>query len=303
MYEVVTLGEAMVVLYPNEPITLGQATTLTLGIGGAESNLAIMLSRLGHRVHFISRVGADPFGERIRMTLANEAVDIGGLLTDTAAPTGVFFREWLSDGMRRVFYYRSGSAASHLSPADLHVDMFTGTRLLHVTGITPALSASCAATVAHAIELAHSAGALVSFDPNYRPTLWDTANARKVLLPIMATVDLLLMSHEDSRALLGIDDVEQALRAGSALGARMVVLKQAERGASAWDGVRSVSAPAASVANAIDPVGAGDAFNAGFLSAWLRGTPLAEALQLGARLGGATVATLGDYLPQGLAEV
>jgi 2-dehydro-3-deoxygluconokinase len=303
MYEVVTLGEAMAILYPNEPITLGQATTLTLGVGGAESNLAIMLSRLGHRVHFISRVGADPFGERIRMTLADEGVDIDDLLTDTMAPTGIFFREWLPDGMRRVFYYRSGSAASHLTPADLHAGIFTGTRLLHVTGITPALSAGCAATVTRAIELAHAAGAFVSFDPNYRPTLWNAATAQQALLPLMAAVDLLLMSHEDSRALLGIDDAEQALRAGSALGARIVVLKQAERGACARDETRFVSAPPASVAQVIDPVGAGDAFNAGFLSAWLRGKTLDEALHLGARLGGATVATLGDYLPHGLAEV
>jgi 2-dehydro-3-deoxygluconokinase len=103
--------------------------------------------------------------------------------------------------------------------------------------------------------------------------------------------------------LLGIDDEKQALGAGSVLGARIVVLKQAERGACAWDGIRNASTPAASVANAIDPVGAGDAFNAGFLSAWLRSKTLDEALHLGARLGGATVATLGDYLPQGLAEV
>lgn len=303
MPEVVTLGEAMAVLYPNEPVTLAQATTLTLGIGGAESNLAIMLSRLGHQVHFISRVGADPFGARIRRTLADEGVDVGGLLTDETAPTGVFFREWLPDGARRVLYYRSGSAASHLTPDDLHPEAFAGTQLLHITGITPALSATCAAAVARAIELAHAAGALVSFDPNYRPALWDTTTAQQALLPVMATVDLLLMSHEDSRALLGVDGVEQALRAASELGARIVVLKQAERGACAWDGTTHFLVSPASDVKAIDPVGAGDAFNAGFLSAWLRGKTLPEALHLGARLGAATVAVPGDYLPQGQADV
>lgn len=303
MHEVITLGEAMAVLYPNEPITLAQAATLTLGIGGAESNLAIMLSRLGHDVHFISRVGADPFGARIRRTLVDEGVDVGGLLTDEIAPTGVFFREWLPDGARRVFYYRSGSAASHLAPDDLHSEAFTGTRLLHVTGITPALSATCAAAVERAVELAHAAGALVSFDPNYRPALWDITTAQKALLPVMATADLLLMGHEDSRALLGVDGEEQALRAASALGARMVVLKQAERGACAWDGATRISIPPASVVKAIDPMGAGDAFNAGFLSAWLRDKTLPEALHLGARLGAATAAVTGDYLPRGQADV
>jgi 2-dehydro-3-deoxygluconokinase len=302
-YEVVTLGEPLAVIAPTEPGPLAQATTLTLGVGGAEANLAILLSRLGHRVQFISRVGADAFGQRIRQTLKREGVNTDGLLTDEAAPTGVYFREWLPDGARRVWYYRSGSAASHLAPDDLRSDLCTGIRLLHVSGITPALSSGCAATLARAIELAHAAGALVSFDPNYRPALWDTATAQQALLPLMASVDLLLMSHEDSRALLGVDDVEAVLRTSSALGAKIVVLKQAERGACAWDGVEQIAAPPAPAAQAIDPVGAGDAFNAGFLSAWLRGKPLAEALHLGARLGAATVATTGDYLPQGLADL
>src|SRR5262249_34151927 len=137
---------------------------------------------------------------------------------------------------RRVLYYRAGSAASHLTPDDLPPEAFADARLLHLTGITPALSASCAATVTRAIELARKAGALVSFDPNYRPALWGAAAAQKTLLPLMARADLLLMGDEDCRALLEIDEEEQALRAGSALGAKLVVLKQAERGACAWDG-------------------------------------------------------------------
>ncbi len=302
-HEVVTLGEPLAVLAPHEPVPLARAATLTLGVGGAEANLAILLSRLGHRVQFISRVGADAFGQRIRQTLESEGVNTAGLLTDEAAPTGVYFREWLPDGARRVWYYRAGSAASRLAPSDVHPDVFTGIRLLHVSGITPALSSTCAAAVARAIELAHAAGALVSFDPNYGPALWDPAAAQQALLPLMATVDLLLLSHEDSRALLGVDDEEEVLHAGSALGAKMVVLRQAERGACAWDGAARSAAPPVQVAQAVDPVGAGDAFNAGFLSAWLRGQSLAEALHQGARLGAATVATTGDYIPQGLADI
>ncbi|HVU67666.1 MAG TPA: PfkB family carbohydrate kinase, partial [Ktedonobacteraceae bacterium] len=107
MPEVVTLGEAMAVLYPSEPVSLEQAQSLLLNIGGAESNLAIALSQLGHQVAFISRVGDDPLGQRMRATLAAQGVDITGLLTDTSAPTGVFFRTWQPDGLRRVFYYRS----------------------------------------------------------------------------------------------------------------------------------------------------------------------------------------------------
>ncbi len=297
-HEVITLGETMAVIYPRVSQPLAEAETLTLDIGGAESNLAIALSHLGHHVSFVSRVGNDPFGQRIRAVLDAEEVDTGGLLIDQTAPTGVFFREWLPDGKRRVFYYRASSAASHLSPADLSPDMFAGTRLLHLTGITPALSASCAATVERAIELAHAANVLVSFDPNYRAALWDQASARKVLLPLMAQIDILLMGHEDCSAILGTHDAESALRYGKTLGVQIMVLKEAERGATGQIGETRVSVPAESVAAAIDPVGAGDAFDAGFLSGWLRGNTLAESLRLGAQMGAASVATLGDYIPR-----
>lgn len=298
VHEVITLGEAMVVLYPANPVSLDEVDAVTMSIGGAESNLAILLSRLGHRVAFLSRVGDDPFGRRIRAVLEVEGVDTTHLISDPQARTGVFFREWLPDGARRVFYYRSGSAASRLSPADLRAEMFSGTRLLHLTGITPALSADCAAAVEQAIELAHAAGALVSFDPNYRSSLWSPAAARDALLPLMSRVDILLMGHEESRAILEVEDEEDALRRGSELGARVVVLKKAERGSSALAGATLVSALIEDVSAAIDPVGAGDAFDAGFLSGWLRGDSLEQALRLGSRLGAATVRVVGDYIPR-----
>jgi 2-dehydro-3-deoxygluconokinase len=295
MCEVVTLGECMAVLYPREPVTLDDAAILALDIGGAEANLSIGLSRLGHTARFISRVGDDPFGQRMRATLEREGVDTSHLTTDTAAQTGVFFREWLPDGARRVYYYRAGSAASRLAPEDLRPEAFTGARIVHLTGITPALSPSCAAAVATAIELAQAAGALVSFDPNYRPRLWDTAAARAALRPIMEQADILLMGHEDAQALLDIADDEAILERGAALGARVVVLKRAERGALALAEGRRYAALARPVTQVVDPVGAGDGFDAGFLAGWLRGYSIEQSLELGARVGAAAVATLGDY--------
>lgn len=294
MFEVITLGEPMAVLYPEEPIPLDQAPTLALDIAGAESNLAIGLSRLGHRVQFLSRVGADPFGQRIRACLEAEGVDTSLLITDEEEPTGVFFREWLPDGARRVFYYRRHSAASRLVPQDLAPAAFAGVRIVHLTGITPALSESCAATVARAIELAHEAGALVSFDPNYRAKLWDIQSARKTLLPLMQRSDILLMGHEDAEAIFGPGE-EEALQQGAACGAQIVILKLAERGVWAMAGGTRIKIPAEFVAAVVDPVGAGDGFNAGFLSGWLRGDSLENALRLGTRIGAAAVASFGDY--------
>ncbi|MDZ4718602.1 MAG: sugar kinase [Roseiflexaceae bacterium] len=295
MIDVVTLGECMAVCYPADPIRLDDARTLLLDIGGAEANLSIALARLGIRARFISRVGDDPFGQRIRSVLKQEGVDVTGIITDPQAPTGMFFREWLPDGARRVYYYRAHSAASRMQPTDLQPEQFTGARFVHLTGITPALSQTCAATVMQAIKLAQAAGAQVSFDPNYRPKLWEPDAARVALLPIIQQCDVLLMGHEDARAVLGVDDDEQMLQSAAALGPRIVVLKRAERGALALaDGIR-YEAPAIAVEHVVDPVGAGDGFDAGFLAGMLRGDTISEALNLGALVGAASVAALGDY--------
>lgn len=295
MPEVVTLGECMGVLYPPDPVTLDDARSLLWDVGGAEANMSIALARLGHTARFISRVGDDPFGRRVRAVLEAEGVDTSALVTDDGAPTGVFFREWLADGARRVYYYRAGSAASRLAPEDLRPELFAGARVVHLTGITPALSASCAATCLRAAELAKEAGAQLALDPNYRPRLWGPEAFRAALLPLLRQTGILLMGHEDARAAFGVEDEDAMLAAGAALGARVVVLKRAERGALALVEDRRYAAPAEPVAQAIDPVGAGDGFDAGFLAGWLRGWGVEEALRLGARVGAASVQALGDY--------
>ncbi|NOK60644.1 MAG: sugar kinase [Chloroflexi bacterium AL-W] len=295
MSEVVTLGETMVALYPQEPIPLDAADTLALNIGGAESNLAIGLRRLGHSTRFISRIGVDPFGQRIRIILEQEGVDTEYLIDDPEVQTGIYFREWLADGARRVYYYRAGSAASCMSPADLQPAAFTDARIVHLTGITPALSASCSATVSRAMELARAAGATISFDPNYRARLWDAETAKATLLPLIEQADILLIGHEDAQAVLGEDQHERILEQAVQLGPKMVVLKLAEQGVVTLADGQMIHVPAHPVDQVIDPVGAGDGFNAGFLAGLLRGYAMKDALSLGARVGAAAVESLGDY--------
>lgn len=299
--EVVTLGECMALVFPPDPVGLEESAALHLDIAGAESNLCIGLSRLGVKARFISRVGDDPFGRRVRLVLECEGVDTQALLTDPGAPTGVFFREHFPDGLRRVYYYRTGSAASRLAPGDLRVDWFQGARLVHLTGITPALSPSCAAACLRAIEIARQIGALVSFDPNYRSQLWEPEQARLALLPLIAQVDILLMGHEDAVALFNTQPVfdaapdTQVLRQAAGLGVGVVVLKLGERGACALVGDTLTEVPAIPVQQVVDPVGAGDGFDAGFLAGWLRGDPLEECLRLGNLVGAAAVRLMGDY--------
>jgi 2-dehydro-3-deoxygluconokinase len=286
----------MALVFPTEPVGLAESRGLHLDMAGAESNLCIGLRRLGHTARFISRVGQDPFGQLIRRTLEQEGVDTSALAEDPNAPTGVFFREHLPDGQRRVYYYRGGSAASRLAPEDLQPERFAGARVVHLTGITPALSATCAAACGRAIELARQAGAVVSFDPNFRPRLWSAAAAREALQPLLSRAQIVLMGHEDAQAVVSAEgDEEELLHSVAALGPEIVVLKRAERGACALAGERYYEVPAVPAGRVVDPVGAGDGFDAGFLAGWLRGWNVEDSLLLGARVGAAAVSVMGDY--------
>jgi len=292
--DVVTLGETMVLLWPTGTTSLEDATTYERSLGGAESNLAIALARLGLRPRWISRLGDDPFGRYTRATLEREGVIVDAPL-DTGAPTAVFFKERIAQGPRRVYYYRRGSAASRMEPTDLTPAQFAGARLLHLTGITPALSDGCAATVDHAITLARAAGARVCVDPNVRPQLWpEPAAGVAALHALMARADLVLLGDEDAAYLFPGLSETAILGAVRALGPRVVVLKLGARGARAMVEGEDASVAPYPVA-VVDSVGAGDGFDAGFIVGLLRGDPLSRCLALGARVGAASVATTGDW--------
>lgn len=292
--EVVALGEVMVLFWPSGGESLESAARYERSFGGAEANLSIALARLGHRVRWISRLGDDAFGRYVRATLEREGVEVRAS-SDPAAPTAVFFKERVTHGPRRVAYYRRGSAASRLGPDDLSAEQLAGARVLHLTGITPALSASCAAAVEHAITLARAAGLLVCVDPNVRPQLWPSADAcRDALRALLARSDVALLGHEDAEILYPGLGEEEVVRAVQAAGPRTVVLKLGERGAlglrdETWARVDAVPV------EVVDTVGAGDGFDAGFIAGWLRGLTLAESLSLGAKVGAAAVAAAGDW--------
>ncbi len=292
--DVVTLGETMVLLWPTGAESLADAVTYERSLGGAESNLAIALARLGLRPRWISRLGDDPFGRYTRATLEQEGVIVDAPI-DTSAPTAVFFKERVAQGPRRVYYYRRGSAASCMEPTDLTAAQFAGARLLHVTGITPALSVGCATTVDRAITLARAAGARVCVDPNVRPQLWPERGAGiAVLHALMARADLVLLGDEDAAYLFpGLSDAA-VLRAVRALGPGVVVLKLGARGARAVVEGEEASVAPYPVA-VVDSVGAGDGFDAGFIAGLLRGDTLPRCLALGACVGAAAVATTGDW--------
>jgi 2-dehydro-3-deoxygluconokinase len=289
---VVTFGEPLAAGLPDDPLPIEQSPALRLHAGGAELNFAVGLRRLGIASSLVGHVGDDPPGRLIRQILRAEGVNTSRL-TVRPRPTGLYLREWLPDGARRPYYYRAGSAAASFGPADWPGDL-AGARWLHLTGVTAALSASCRDACAAALDWARSAGIPVSFDPNYRPSLWDIGAARAALRPLIAGCDVLLIGLDEASLLLGAGTVAEAAAAAAALGPELVVVKQGAAGASAWRDGQLFSEPALATV-ATDPVGAGDAFNAGCVAALLAGRPLAHALALGAYCGAKVAAVPGEH--------
>ena len=293
MLDVVTLGEAMVLLVPDRSGLLRYANRFERSVAGAESNLAVGLARLRHRVGWISRLGADEFGAYVNSFIRGEGIDVSQVARDETAPTAVFFKERRRKGATRVYYYRSGSAASRMSPDDLDPAYLQQAKYLHLTGITPALSSSCRDVVQEAVDIASTANVVVSFDPNLRLKLWSLREARDVLLGIIKKVQLVLTSREEAEQLTGRDDPEKAGRALLELGPERVVVKLGADGALALSEDRAVREPAIDVEE-VEAVGAGDAFNAGFLSGQLRGWDVRKSLRLGNVMGGLAVTVPGD---------
>ncbi len=295
MPELVTLGESMVLLVPDRPGLLRYADRFDRYVAGAESNTAIGLVRLGHSAGWISRVGADEFGACIRSNIRGEGVETTHVVEDDSAPTAVFFKERRRPDDTRVYYYRSGSAASRLMPEDLPESYIQESDYLHVTGITPALSSSCRETVHRAVDIARQGGTRISFDPNLRRKLWSEGEAREELTRIIPGVDILLAGDEEARLLTGASDVAEAARTLKDMGPDQVIIKRGKQGATAIYGEEydELHQPASEV-NVVEEIGAGDAFNAGYLSGCLRGWSVKDSLHLGTVMGALAVTAPGD---------
>lgn len=291
--EVVTGGEAMVLLLATGDVNLAAARSFAAEVAGAESNVAIALARLGHRVAFYGRVGDDVFGHRIRTELRGEGVDVSALVIDNERPTGLLFRDSVQGAPLTVVYRRSGSAATSLSPMDLPETAIVSARALHVTGITAALSESAYLATVMAMRLAREAGVLVTFDPNLRLRLASTERWQQIVDELARHCDVVLTGAEEAEVFCPGQDAVGWL---AARGVQTVVVKHGAEGASEHD-----TAPAggswhepARTVPVVDPVGAGDAFDAAWLSARLRGASPQRRLREACAVASVVVASRGD---------
>lgn len=296
--EVLTFGETMVALRGSGPLRLGGS--MQVSVAGAESNVAIGLARLGHAVHWAGAVGEDEAGELVLRTLRAEGVDVrGASLDDGGAPTGLMLAEPRLPEVTRVHYYRAGSAGSRLKACSLE-RAFTAAppKVLHLTGITPALSRSALSACTLALRLAAEHSALVCLDVNFRSRLWSSEEASAVLRAWAPSVDVLIASDDELPLCLPAGaPTEPAVQAKElhALGVGEVVVKLGAAGATAYtDDGRAVHAPARPV-RAVDTVGAGDAFVAGYLSAFLDGSTTEARLDRAVTTGALAVASRGDW--------
>jgi 2-dehydro-3-deoxygluconokinase len=285
-YDVIALGETMLSLVAEEG-PMQTAASFRATHGGAESNACVALARTGLRVAWVSRLGADHAGDRIREALEHEGVDLRWVLTDPERPTGAMFR----DREGGLAYLRAGSAASALDAHDLDDVPVEDARAVLVTGITAMLGAGPQRA---AIELLDRATGIRMVDPNLRPGLWGSDRAEDLIRPLVRRCDVLIGGEHELREIAEGDDAEALARACAALGPTEVVVKRGAAGIAALgpDGVWRDHPPVPVIEH--DPVGAGDACNAAYLAARLDGADVPDALKAGAVAGAATAALLGD---------
>ncbi len=289
----IALGETMVMITPAHAESLATADDLRLHVGGAESNVASHTAALGIPSAWVSAVGDDVLGERVRRVIAGRGVDVRWVGVDPDAPTGVYFK----DPGRGVLYYRRGSAASRMSPQSIVDVPLEDAAVVHVSGITSALSPTCAAMMDAVVERVASADALLSFDVNHRAALWQPGAAAPALLALARRADVVFVGLDEAHTVWGCDtpaDVRELLPEPA-----LLVVKDGDVGATESsrtdDGEATTFVPAIAT-DVVEPVGAGDAFAAGYLAALLRGADAAGRLAAGHERAHLVLLSTSDFV-------
>lgn len=295
MAAVVGIGETLIRLTPSGGETFESASTCTVHVGGAESNVCADLARLGVSTAWISRLPANPLGRRIAAVIRGCGVDVEGVVWAPEGRAGLMFvQQGAAPRPGEVIYYRRDSAFAGIDPDAIAWDRLTGADIVHLTGITPALGAGPHRLVERAIAEARRRGARISFDVNYRAKLWSPEAAREVIEPLVRGLDVVFVNDRDARTVFGAqgdpESVAPGLRERFRCG--VLVLTLGPSGALAQDHSTSVRQPAYS-AEVVDRIGRGDAFAAGFLYGYLaRGT--ADGLRYGSALAALKQTYPGD---------
>lgn len=292
--EVITFGETMVLFNPDSKGPLRYVHNFSKSIAGAESNVAVALARLGHKVGWFSKLGEDEFGRYIQSVIRGENVDISRVKLDNGRSTGILFKERFAHVNPNVYYYRKNSAASNLGVDDIDVDYIKNSKIIHVTGITPALSQKNRETVFKVLEIAKKNNVLISFDPNIRLKLWSIEEAIPVLLEIAKMADIIFPGISEGEALLNLYNEKAIADKFIEMGCKIVAVKLGEKGCYVKDKNEDHYISGYTVNSPEDTVGAGDGFAAGFLSGFLRNLTLKECGEYANGVGAMATLVRGD---------
>lgn len=292
MSEIITFGETMAVMVPNEMGPLRYASGFRMRTAGAESNVAIGLCKLGHSAGWLSSLGQDELGQYVLNSIRAEGVDVSQVVFDKDHRTGLMIKQ-LSAGETSVFYYRENSAASCFDKKNIPYEYLENARIIHLTGITPVLSQSCREAVEAISEFAIENNILLSFDPNIRKKLWNGQDYTPLMKKILFASQIALLGLDEARTILGTDNITEIIDILRDSGVRYIAIKDGANGAWCADEISVVYIPA-QPCKCIDPVGAGDGFNAGFLAGILEGKSLSDCGLMGAIAGAMATETYGD---------
>ena len=299
-YDVVTLGETMVRYTPQGLQRFGQSPTIEMHVGGSESNTAVGLARLGHKVTWLSRLTNNPIGRWIANTIAGQGVDTKHLVWTDHDRIGTYYMEQgQPPRASQVYYDRAGSAMSRMTPEELPTNLFHSgkSKVLHLSGITVGISESAAQTAWEAVRMASEIGWTISFDLNYRAKLWSPTEALEACTPFMQAADLVLLPMRDARQVLEIrgESVEQCCRdLHERFEHATFVMTMGHDGAVAVLPSGETIFQPAFATTAVERLGGGDAFSAGFLSGMLQEMDLVDCLRWGAAAAALKYTIPGD---------
>lgn len=294
MRDVITIGEAMVVFNPVSTGPMKFVNAFEKRIGGAELNFAIGCARLGLNAGWISRLGSDEFGKSIRNFVRGEGIDVSQLELIEGYPTSLNFKEIMEDGSTRTFYYRDKSPMLSMTPDDLDETYFQQAKILHLTGIFPAIDPTLIPVFKKAIILAKKHGLKISFDPNIRLKLWTKEEAKEILSDILPDVDILLAGDEEMEIIFGVSDPVTIIEKAKQLGISYIAVKQGENGSVGYYQNELIKADPVPPRKTVDTVGAGDGFDAGVIYGILHDWPLKKTLEFANTIGSMVVSVSGD---------
>lgn len=295
MCEVLTIGEPMALFVADQEGPLESVDHFTKYVSGSEVNFSVGMSRLGHQVAYITKMGEDPFGKYINRFLRENHIDTRYFSVDPLHATGFQLKEKVHAGDPEVVSFRKNSAAANLTLKDLASISWDGVKHLHVTGIPPALSLSCREVSYRLIAMAREHGVFISFDPNLRPKQWESQEKMiEVVNDLACHCDLVLPGINEGKVLLGSDDPEKIADYYLQAGVQTVAVKLGAKGVFVKTPKESFLSPAFTVEKVVDTVGAGDGFAVGVVSALLEGLSLREAMVRGNAVGALAVMSPGD---------